>query len=80
MVVQVATPLASGLALQFAIAVPPLVNVTVPVGVTPGTWDATVAVRVTGWLSTEGFGEAVRVVLVTASVTAKLNGATDPNW
>jgi hypothetical protein len=36
-------------------------NVTVPVGVPPLP-DVTVAVNVTGWLNTDGFGEDVAVV------------------
>jgi hypothetical protein len=48
-------------------AVPPSRKVTVPVGVPPV--DVTVAVNVTDWPITDGFGEEVTVVVVSALFT-----------
>jgi hypothetical protein len=44
--------------------------VTVPVGVpVPGATTVTVAFRVTTWLTTDGFGVAVRAVVVEGLLT-----------
>ena len=48
----------------------PSLNTTEPVGVpAPGATAATVAVKVTLWPKLEGFGEAVRAVVVDALFT-----------
>lgn len=52
-------------------AVLPSVNVTVPAGERP----VTVAVRVTGLPSLDGFGDIPKVVVVAASVTVSVNVA-----
>jgi hypothetical protein len=51
---------------------PVIVNVAVPVGVPdPELPGATVAVKVTPWLSTEGLADEVTVVVDVSGVTAK---------
>jgi hypothetical protein len=50
--------------------VAPSLNVTVPVGVpAPGATAVTVAVKVTDWPNTDGFGDAVSAVAVLAAPT-----------
>ena len=49
---------------------PLALKVTVPVGVpAPGATAPTVAVKITGWPNTVGFGEETRVVVVLALLT-----------
>ena len=65
-VVNVAWPAASRSPLFRVVA--PSRNVTVPVGV-PGETLATVAVNVTDWPVTDGFGAETRVVVLGAAIT-----------
>jgi hypothetical protein len=66
-VVNVATP---PLKVTAPIELPPSRKVTVPVGVpAPGNTGETVAVKVTGCPNTDGFGDEVKVVLVSALLT-----------
>jgi len=48
------------------IVVPPLANVTVPVGAAPA--DVTVAVKVTDWPEVDGFTEEANAVVVTSPI------------
>jgi hypothetical protein len=68
-VVIVAVPEASSVAVP--IGEPPSENVTVPVGVTqvPGGFGLTVAVKVTGCPTTDGFAEEVTTVAVAVTGT-----------
>lgn len=59
-VVKVAWPVPSRF--EVPSVVEPFLNVTVPVGMPP--LEVTVAVKVTGWLKTEGLAEELTVVVV----------------
>jgi hypothetical protein len=53
----------------------PSLNVTLPAAVpVPGLVTATVAVKLTGWPTTEGLGDGVKVVVVDAGLTTTVNG------
>nr|WP_239012513.1 hypothetical protein [Streptomyces sioyaensis] len=70
----VATPPTTGIATG---GVPsPKPNVTVPVGEPPPATGFTAAVKVTGWLATDGSGAAVTVVVVASCRTAWVAVAT----
>jgi hypothetical protein len=70
-VVNVTIPLAP--TLPVPTAVPPSLNVTVPVGVPDPLATATVAVNVTACPGVLGFGDAVNVVVVVPCLTVCVN-------
>lgn len=67
-VVKVACPVPSRLEVPRVVV--PLLNVTVPVGMPlPGAFAVTEAVKVTGWLNTEGFADELTAVVLASLFT-----------
>src|SRR3954451_886730 len=74
--VMVATPLVSSGAM-FRVAVPSL-KVTVPVGVGPPAVPVAVAVKVTGWLGSEGLTDEVSAVWLLPMPSLATNTSREP--